>query len=309
MAINWFPGHMHKARNQILETFKNIDLVIEVLDARLPYSSMNPFVSERLNKKPIIRVLNKVDLADPIITKSWVDYWDTQDTKAMPMIAEDKKDVQRLMRLCLKLAQQKLNRTESVRVLIAGIPNVGKSTLINQLTGRYVAKTGDEPAVTKKQQMIDLKNGLILADTPGILWPKIENQPSAYRLAVSGAIKNTAIEYQDIALFLLDYLLIQYPQALMTRFKLKALPENALSALEEIGKKRGCLRAGASLDLHKAAEICLHEFRAAKIDQISLETPEIIKKELIILEQEKAAKLEQEQEKKQPPKGSRQAHD
>lgn len=309
MAINWFPGHMHKARNQILETFKHIDLVVEVLDARLPYSSMNPFINERLNKKPIIRVLNKSDLADTSITQSWIEYWADQDVKSMALVAEDKKDVQRLMRLCLKLAQQKLNRTESVRVLVAGIPNVGKSTLINQLTGRYVAKTGDEPAVTKKQQMIDLKNGLILADTPGILWPKIENQPSAYRLAISGAIKNTAIEYEDIALYLLDYLLSAYPQELTTRFKLKTLPETALGALEQIGQKRGCLRAGASIDLHKAAEICLHEFRAAKIGQISLETPEMINKELIILAQEQQAKREQEEARKQAQQKGKREHD
>ncbi len=291
MAINWFPGHMHKARKQILETFKHIDLVIEVLDARLPFSSMNPFINEMLSNKPIIRVLNKADLADTDVMQLWINDWAEKGIKSMPLVAEDKQDSQKLIRLCLRLAKQKLAKVRAVRVLIVGIPNVGKSTLINQLTGRYIAKTGDEPAVTKKQQMIDLKNGLILADTPGILWPKIENQPSAYRLAVTGAIKNTAIEYTDIALFLLDYLKDYAKDALVARFKLDELPESSLQLLEKIGQKRGCLRAGAKVDIHKAAEICLHEFRAGKIGRISLETPLMIAQELEQLALENSKKM------------------
>lgn len=289
MAINWFPGHMHKARKQILETFKQIDLLIEVLDARLPYSSMNPFVTAMLHKKPLIRVLNKADLAAHQITQQWIHEFGEQGIKSMPLVAENKQDSLKLSRLCLRLAKQKLAKTQSVRVLIVGIPNVGKSTLINQLSGRYIAKTGDEPAVTKKQQMIDLKNGLILADTPGILWPKIENQPSAYRLAASGAIKNTAIEYTDIALFLLDYLSQHASEALTVRFKLDSLPENSMQLLTKIGQKRGCLKAGGNVDIHKAAEICLHEFRAGKIGHISLETPAMIAQELQLLHAQQTA--------------------
>lgn len=285
MAINWFPGHMNKARKKISEAMPEIDLVIEVLDARLPYSSTNPLVDELRGDKPCIKVLNKADLADPQTTQAWVDYFAKDDSlRALPLVAEDRKQVKQLISLAKQVGQSQLDKKRAVRVMIMGIPNVGKSTLINALAGRYIAKTGNEPAVTKANQMIDLKNGIILSDTPGILWPRFENQLSGYRLAASGAVKDTAIEYTDIAQFALGYLATAYSDALTARFKLKELSDNPEVLLNTVAAKRGCLRAGGIVDLHKASEIVLHELRAGKIGRISLETPAMAEAELAEIE-------------------------
>ena len=289
MAINWFPGHMNKARKKISEAMPDIDLVIEVLDARLPFSSTNPLVNELRGDKPTIKVLNKADLADPATTNAWVSHFSEQaHTQALPLVAEDRKQVKQLIALAKKVGQGQLEKNRAVRVMIMGIPNVGKSTLINALAGRYIARTGNEPAVTKANQMIDLKNGIVLSDTPGILWPRFENELSGYRLAASGAVKDTAIEYTDVAMFALDYLRTAYEKELTTRFKLKDTPENAEQLLNTIAAKRGCLRAGGIVDLHKASEIVLHELRAGKIGRISMETPEMIQVESEEIERLKA---------------------
>lgn len=266
MAIQWFPGHMNKARKKISEAMPDIDLVIEVLDARLPFSSTNPMVDELRRDKPCIKVLNKADLADPATTRAWADHFNAQDnTTALPLVAEDRKQVKQLINMARKVGAARLEKNLVVRVMIMGIPNVGKSTLINALAGRYIARTGNEPAVTKANQMIDLKNGIVLSDTPGILWPKFENELSGYRLAASGAVKDTAIEYTDVAMFALGYLRTAYADELSARFKLKEMPETAEKLLNTIAAKRGCLRAGGIADLHKASELVLHEMRAGKI--------------------------------------------
>ena len=290
---------MNKARNQIKEAMPDIDLVVEVLDSRLPYSSTNPLVDELREGKPCIKVLNKADLSDPKTTKLWIDHFEQQDnTRAVALIAEDRKQSQKLIQLIKTIASNKVEQKKAVRVMIMGIPNVGKSTLINALAGRYIAHTGNEPAVTKRQQMIDLKNGVILSDTPGILWPKFENRNSGYRLATSGAIKDTAMEYEDVSMFALEYFRQAYPEELMARYKLSELPENGAQLLDAIGRKRGCLRSGGIVDLHKAAEIVLHEFRSAKMGLLSLETPEMIQAEEVIIEQQRLEKLAQLEEKK-----------
>jgi len=299
MAIQWFPGHMNKARKKIAEAMPEIDLVIEVLDARLPFSSTNPMVDELRGDTPCIKILNKADLADPKVTQDWVSHFSQQhNTQAMPLVAEDKKQVKKVIQLCKKLGSKRSEKKLAIRVMIMGIPNVGKSTLINALAGRQIARTGNEPAVTKANQMIDLKNGVVLSDTPGILWPKFENALSGYRLAASGAVKDTAIEYTDVALFALDYLLQHYSEPLTTRFKMKAVPATAEEALNTIAAKRGCLRPGGIADLHKASELALHELRAGKIGLISLETPAMVIAELAAIEAERLAQLEQEQEQK-----------
>jgi ribosome biogenesis GTPase A len=285
MAIQWFPGHMNKARKKISEAMPDIDLVIEVLDARLPFSSTNPMVDELRRDKPCIKVLNKADLADPATTRAWADHFNVQDnTTALPLVAEDRKQVKQLINMARKVGAARLEKNLVVRVMIMGIPNVGKSTLINALAGRYIARTGNEPAVTKANQMIDLKNGIVLSDTPGILWPKFENELSGYRLAASGAVKDTAIEYTDVALFALGYLRTAYADELSARFKLKEMPETAEKLLNTIAAKRGCLRAGGIADLHKASELVLHEMRAGKIGRISLETPDMVAAELAEIE-------------------------
>jgi ribosome biogenesis GTPase A len=291
MAINWFPGHMNRARNQIEEAMPDIDLVVEVLDSRLPYSSTNPLVDELRVGKPCIKVLNKADLSDPNTTKLWIAHFEKQEnTHALALVAEDHKQSQKLIQLVKNIVDQSDDKKTNIRVMIMGIPNVGKSTLINSLAGRYIANTGDEPAVTKRQQMIDLKNGVVLSDTPGILWPKFENFHSGYRLATSGAIKNTAMEYEDVAMYALEYLAKAYPDALKTRYKLDVLPESGEGLLEIVARKRGCIRSGGRVDLHKAGEIVLHDFRSGKIGLLSLETPEMMVAEEIIAEELRLAK-------------------
>lgn len=296
MAIQWFPGHMNKARKKISEAMPEIDLVVEVLDARLPFSSTNPLVDSLRTDKPCIKVLNKADLADPELTQAWVAYFEQQhNTKSLPLVAEDRTQVKKLINLAKQMGQARLERKQSLRVMIMGIPNVGKSTLINALAGRYIAKTGNEPAVTKANQMIDLKNGIVLSDTPGILWPKFENEYSGYRLAASGAVKDTAMEYVDVASFALNYLLIAYPTLLCERFRLATVPDSAQSALHAIAAKRGCLKPGGVADLHKAAELCLHELRAGKIGRITLESPALVEQELAELAEKKRLEDEQKQ--------------
>lgn len=281
MAIHWYPGHMHKANKEIKETLKHIDLIIEVLDARIPFSSQNPLLSSLRGDKPCIKVLTKSDLADPDLTRQWQNWLEQeQGVKTLSLSAERPEAMRQLLELSRKLIKQLPGKRQVFNTLIMGIPNVGKSTLINILAGRIIAKTGNEPAVTKSQQRINLSNDFVLFDTPGVLWPKVENEPSMYRLAVSGAVKETAYEYEDIAFFAADYLLNAYPDSIMQRYQLDHLPDNELQLLEAIGRKRGCLRAGGRVDLNKASKILLSELRAGQLARITLETPEMIDKEL-----------------------------
>jgi len=274
MAINWYPGHMHKARKEIKEAMPEIDLVIEVLDARIPYSSENPLITELRQDRPCIKVMNKSDLADPLVTKQWLDFFQqAHGVKALALTSTQRGQLRKLPELCCKLVPSRIKANKAVRAMIMGIPNVGKSTIINILAGKTIAKTGNEPAVTKRQQRIDIGNGIILRDTPGFLWPKIHDQNSGYRLAVSGAIKNTAVQFEDIALFAADYLLTTYPALLISRYKLNILPDSGVNLLEEIGRKRGGLRAGGIIDLHKASEVLLHDYRSGLLGCISLERP------------------------------------
>ncbi|MGB0664083.1 MAG: ribosome biogenesis GTPase YlqF [Pontibacterium sp.] len=300
MAINWFPGHMHKARKEIAKVMGEIDVIIEVLDARLPQSSENPLVDSLRKDKPCIKLLNKSDLADPKRTQEWIDYFNSLPaTQAISLDYEQKKLINRIPELCKQMVPARAAAGRPVRAMIMGIPNVGKSTLINALIGRKIAKVGNEPAVTKSQQKFTTKNGMALSDTPGILWPKIEDQDSGYRLAASGAIKDTAIEYEDVAMYAAEFVLRAYPELTQARYKLKALPETGVALLEEIGRKRGGLRPGGVIDMHKASEILLHELRAAKLGRISFETvAEWEEKrrlaEIARLEQEAAEKAEAE---------------
>ncbi|WP_207061071.1 ribosome biogenesis GTPase YlqF [Motiliproteus sp. SC1-56] len=272
MAIQWFPGHMHKARKEIAKVIPQIDVVVEVLDARLPISSENPLVETLRQNKPVIKVLNKSDLADPNRTKKWVRYFQELGAQSMPLRLDQKGELKRLIQLCRDAAPGRVDGDRPVRVLIMGIPNVGKSTLINSLLGRKVAKVGNEPAVTKAQQRFVTHNGLAIYDTPGILWPKIEDPDSTLRLAASGAIKDTVMEYEEVALYTLAFLLREYPALLQARFKLEALPEDANAMLDCVGRKRGCLRSGGIVDRHKAAELLVGDLRSGKLGRISLET-------------------------------------
>lgn len=264
---------MHKARKEIAKVMDEVDVIIEVLDARLPQSSKNPLVDSLRKGKPAIKLLNKSDLADPERTKEWLDYFNAQpDTLAVTLDYEQKKQINRIPELCKKMVPSRAEAGRPVRAMIMGIPNVGKSTMINALLGKKIAKVGNEPAVTKTQTRFTTKNGMALSDTPGILWPKIEDPDSGYRLAASGAIKDTAIEYEDVALFAAGFMLSDYPQRAQERYKLKTLPEAPEQLLEEIGRKRGGLRPGGVIDMHKASEVLLHEMRSGKLGRISFET-------------------------------------
>lgn len=299
-SIQWFPGHMHKARKEIEEVVPKIDVIIEVLDARIPFSSENPLISSIRGDKPCVKVLNKRDLSDPELTDMWIEHFEKeQGVKAMAITTDNPAEVHKIMELCRKLAPHREDMGKNIRTMIMGIPNVGKSTIINTLAGRTIAVTGNQPAVTRRQQRINLQNGIVLSDTPGILWPKVENPHSGFRLAATGAVKDTAMEYDEVAFYTVEFLAKQYPERLKERYQLEELPESDLELMEAIGRKRGCLRAGGRVDLHKASEILLHELRNGTLGQITLELPEMITKELIEVEEAAALKLEQQIKKKE----------
>lgn len=286
MAINWFPGHMHKTRQQLAVMMPKTDVVVEVLDARLPDSSRNPLLDElRHNVQgkgengtpgtvPCITLLNKYDLADPVLTRAWRDVFEEQrGVKTLTLVANEQGATKDLPKMIRRFAKQRVKKEQKVRVMVVGIPNAGKSTLINALRGKKVANVGDEPAVTRGRQEIDLKNGIILVDTPGILWPKFDNEDVGYRLAASGAIKDTAIDYDDVAVFAARWLAQQYPEALKARYKLESIPAQPIELLEAIGRKRGCLVGGGEVDLNRAGELLLREMRRGKLGRISMEKP------------------------------------
>ena len=301
MLIQWYPGHMHKASKEIKETLHQVDLVIEILDARIPFSSQNPMLTSLRGDKPCIKILSKSDLADPEITQQWQTYLEQeQGVKTMAVTIEHPEKIRQLPDLCHKMLPAKAPSSRLINTLIVGIPNVGKSTLINILAGRMIAKTGNEPAITKMQQRIAIGNGIILLDTPGLLWPNVENKNSGYRLATTGAIKDTAINHEQIAFFAADYLLHHYPDYLKTRFQLEQLPETEQQLIDAIGKNRGCLRSGGRVDLDRVSKILLAELRAGMIGRISLETPAMMEQELVelaVIREEKETKKKARKQK------------
>ena len=275
MAIQWFPGHMHLTKKAIEERVKAIDVVIELLDARLPGSSANPMLTELTGHKPALKVLNKQDLADPVQTADWLAHYSARPgTRALALDASMATPARALVQACHELAPNRGGMAKPMRVLICGIPNVGKSTLINTLTARRAAKTGDEAGITKLEQRITLADDFYLYDTPGMLWPRFIVAKSGYNLAASGAIGRNAFNEEEVALELLDYLKTHYPQALTSRYKLtqvEALTDEDL--LAAIGRQRGALQSGQRVNLQKAAEIVIYDFRAAALGRITLETP------------------------------------
>jgi len=310
MTIQWYPGHMHKAQKEIKEALPKVDLVIEVVDARIPYSSTNPmvakFLSETVNTKPVIRLLNKSDLADPEITTLWCDTFDGQHgTKSLAISSKQPEQVKKIAKLCHKIFPDYHEKGKPIKAMIMGIPNVGKSTIINILSGRTIAKVGNEPAVTKRQQRIDLDEGIILFDTPGFLWPKIENSHSSYRLAITGAIKDTVIEYDDIAFYAVEYFSQVYPSRLISTYNLKELAEDTTQLLESMGRRRGCLQSGGRIDLDRICKILIHEYRNFTLGEISLETPVMIEKELVEVEEFLRLKAEKDETRKKKKKRRR----
>lgn len=309
MAIQWFPGHMHKAQKEVREIFNQVDVFIEVLDARIPFSSQNPLIEEIRAEKPTIKILSKTDLADEAITEQWQAHMEKESsvkTLAFDLNKTDKRE--QLVSLIKKMVPAKAESVKTIHALIIGIPNVGKSTLINNIMGRTIAKTGNEPAVTKMQQRIKLEENITLIDTPGMLWPNIENENSGYRLAITGGIKETAFELPDVASYAAEYLLKAYPEKLTARFELDELPHTDIEFLEEIGRKRGCLRSGGVVDLDKISRIFVVEYRDNSIGQVSLETPEMIAEEMLVVEAQRRKKEAKKKAKEEAKKTRRLRH-
>jgi ribosome biogenesis GTPase A len=272
MTIGWYPGHMHKARKDITQALQQVDAVIEIVDARLPYSSENPILNKIIGNKPRLRVMNKADLADPAVSALWVSHY---RELGLDCLLFDKDDEQAQRQILARLApRMRPVAARPNRIMIVGIPNVGKSTLINLLAQRKIAKVGNEPAVTKARQEIRLTDNLVLFDTPGILWPKLDDQAAAYRLAISGAIRNTAIELGDVGLAAVAFLQQRYPDTLRERYQLQTQGE-PVELLERIGRSRGCLVRGG-VDFTKAGEVVLNDLRSGKLGRLSLETPDDI---------------------------------
>lgn len=267
---------MHLTRKAIGERIKDIDVVIEMLDARLPGSSANPMLGDITCGKPTLKVLNKQDLADPERTALWLDHYNARDgVRALPLDASMTTPARALVAACHSLAPNRGGMAKPMRVLICGIPNVGKSTLINTLKGKRATKTGDEAGVTKLEQRITIADDFYLYDTPGLLWPRIIVAKSGYNLAASGAIGRNAFNEEEVALELLDYLRQNYPNALLERYKIEdAAALNDEEILEAIGRKRGALLTGGRINLQKAAEIAIYDFRQSSLGRLTLEIPE-----------------------------------
>lgn len=277
MPIQWFPGHMASARKKAAEAMAAIDVVIEVTDARLPEASSNPMIAElrRFRNRPCLKLLNKSDLADPDATHAWMAFYNRQPgVKAVAISARNAGDVARIPALCRQLAPHRDDGIKPLRMMIMGIPNVGKSTLMNALLKRKAAKVGDEPAVTKHQQTLDLGPGQTLTDTPGMMWPKIEFDSDGYMLAASHAIGRNAVIDEEVAVFLGDILLARYPALVAARYRLDVAGLDGPALVEAVGRRRGCLVKGGGIDLEKAAQVLLQDYRDGALGRISLETPD-----------------------------------
>jgi ribosome biogenesis GTPase A len=271
---------MHKSHQLLIEMMPKVDVMIEVLDARLPHSSANPLFEELRAHRPCIKLLNKNDLADPDTTAAWVTYFEQKSgVRALPIEATQKRDVDRILKLCRQLVPNRGKMGKAIRALVVGIPNVGKSTLINTMTGKKIARTGDRPAVTTCPQQIELRNGIRLFDSPGLLWPNLEDEHGAYRLATSGAIGTAAIDPVDIGRYAAIFMADSYPKRLTERYKVTEFSDNPDQLLEEIGRKRGCLISGGTVDMVRASELLLREMRGGKLGQISFETPDRVEQE------------------------------
>jgi len=277
-TIHWYPGHMNKTRQALAEAMPDTDVVLEVLDARLPLASSNPLLRSLRTTKdrtvPVIKLLNKKDLADPRATKEWQKYLEKEEgVSVLPISANLPGCADPIVKLCQKIGAHRIAKQRTVRVLIQGIPNCGKSTLVNTLRGKKVAQAGNEPGVTKQLQRVDIGDGVIAHDTPGMMWPKIEDQNVGWLLAMSGAIRDTAIDPVDVAIFAIKWLRESYTEELCARYNLADLPGDPLAALEAIGRKRGCLSPGGEVNHHKASDLLLLELRAGKLGRISFEWP------------------------------------
>jgi len=280
MNIQWYPGHMTKARREMTESLKLVDIVLELLDARIPRSSRNPDIDAICSNKPRMVILNKSDLADKAVNKQWIAYFGNLKLDCIEVDSLMGKGIRSIndtiherFKDKNELLKQKGIISKPIRVLIAGIPNVGKSSLINRLAGRASAKTGDKPGVTRGKQWIKIGNNLELLDTPGILWPRFEDEEVGFNLAFTGAIKDEIMDVVELSIKLIDKLKVMVPQNLVERYKIDSIEDSALNLLEKIGGKRGCILPGGIIDTERISKIVLDEFRSGKLGKISLERP------------------------------------
>ncbi len=280
MTIQWFPGHMAKARRQVTEKLSLIDIVFELVDARIPASSRNPMIDEIIKNKPRLLLLNKADMADPKVTKEWIAYYKEHGVHALAINSQEGNGMKQIVSEAREILKEKFDkmaakgiRPRAIRALIVGIPNVGKSTLINRLAKRNIAQTGDRPGITKAQQWIKVGKELELLDTPGILWPKFEDQEVGLKLATTGAIKDTILNLQDIAVYALRFLEENYPENIKDRFGLEEIPDDIVLLFDEIAKRRGSRISGRETDYDKTAELIIREIRTGKLGRLTFEKP------------------------------------
>ena len=280
MNINWYPGHMAKTKKQIIEDLKLIDIVIEILDARVPLASQNPDIEEIIKDKNKIIVLNKSDLADNNITNRWIDFYKNKGIKAIAVESNNSKGIKDVIE-AIKLEYESIKEKymqkgrigKAIRVMVLGIPNVGKSTFINSIAKRNTAKVGNKPGVTKQKQWIKVTNEIELMDTPGMLWPKLENKDFAMHLAFVGTIGENAIDKEEIAYYLLEYLIKNYPERITERFNIELKEKETMEVLEEIARKRGAIISGGNINMQKVSDIILNEFQNGKLGRITIELP------------------------------------
>ena len=293
MKIQWFPGHMYKASNEIREKLPEMDLLIEVLDARIPGSSENPMIAAIRKDKPSIKIFNKSDLADPAMTELWQAYYERdKGIKTLCVSRDQPEKIKQISSLCRKMISISDARDKEIHAMIVGIPNVGKSTIINTLKEKSVAKTGNEAAVTRMQQRIKINDDVVLFDTPGLLWGNINNEHSGYRLAITGAIKDTAFDSDDAAFYLAEFLIKNYPELISARYELEQVPQTELELIETIGRQRGCLRGGGQIDIDKACKILINEYRLGTLGEMTLENPNDFEVEVKTAEDEAQKKKE-----------------
>jgi len=278
MTIQWFPGHMAKARREVEEKLKLVDFVMELVDARAPLSSRNPMLQQILQSKSKMMVLIKKDLADNRETERWIHYFNEREIPAVAVDVNNKGDINRVIQLAKELGQEKMEKLmkkgikpRPARAMIVGIPNVGKSTLINRLANKKIAKTGDRPGITKQQLWIKVKKDFELLDTPGILWPKFEDEIVGYRLAAIGTIKDQLLSLQDITAFVITYMQQNYPEQLADRYAVDRDMDDMLEVFNAIGKQRGALESGGNINFDKVADIVLRDLRTGRLGNITLE--------------------------------------
>lgn len=281
MHINWFPGHMKKTRELLVEQLKLIDVVVEILDSRIPKSSRNPEIVKIVKNVPKVILLNKMDLSDDKISRDWISYFEKEGAKGVLINSTTGQGFDEVIKTIKEVTKEKMDnlvkkgrKRRPIRIMVVGIPNVGKSSFINKLIGKKSAKTGDRPGVTKGKQWVRVKSDMELLDTPGILWPKFEDNEVAMNLAFTGAIKDEIMDLDEITLEFLKRISKRYPEALQGRFGIEVEDKEPIELFDEIGKKRGCIIAGGEIDYSRASKLIMSEFRGGKLGRITLEIPE-----------------------------------